>query len=90
MKDGHTSTQSEDKAFRPSTPEGIEAPARHIHIVSEEVKPPAPEAGDDSQPSEDSKPERPEGGEDSQEPEQPSAQPAEEPNSPEENEEKNQ
>ena len=41
VENAYASTRSEDKAFRPSTPEGIEAPARHIHIVSEEIKPPA-------------------------------------------------
>ncbi len=41
VESAYASTRSEDKAFRPSTPEGIEAPARHIHIVSEEIKPPA-------------------------------------------------
>ena len=42
--DAYASTRQKSQgSFRPSQPEGIEAPAKHIHIVSEEIKPPAPE-----------------------------------------------
>ena len=49
VEDAYASTRQEVQgSFRPSQPEGIEAPAKHIHIVSEEIKPPAPEgAGED-------------------------------------------
>ena len=40
VESAYTSTRSADKAFRPSTPDGIEPPARNIHIVSEPVQAP--------------------------------------------------
>ena len=44
VEDAYASTRKKSQgSFRPSQPEGIEAPAKHIHIVSEEIKPPAPE-----------------------------------------------
>ena len=47
VEDAYASTRKSDKAFRPSVPDVIEAPAKHIHIVSEEVKAPALDDGDD-------------------------------------------
>ena len=46
VEDAYASTRKSDKAFRPSVPDVIEAPAKHIHIVSEEVKAPALDVGD--------------------------------------------
>ena len=46
VEDAYASTRKSDKAFRPSVPDVIEAPAKHIHIVSEEVKAPALDDGD--------------------------------------------
>ena len=39
---GGGQSEEEQKAFRPSQPDVIEAPARHIHMVSEPVLPPEP------------------------------------------------
>ena len=47
VESAYTSTRSADKAFRPSTPDGIEAPAKHIHMVSEPPKPPALDDGEE-------------------------------------------
>ena len=47
VEDAYASTRKSEKAFRPSVPDVIEAPAKHIHIVSEEVKPPALDEGED-------------------------------------------
>ena len=44
-------TRKAQKAFRPSQPDQIEAPAKHIHIVSEEIK--APQQPDDGEQPED-------------------------------------
>ena len=78
VEDAYASTRKTEKSFRPSQPDQIEAPAKHIHIVSEEIKPPKtdedgeqpkpePESGD--QPGE-GQPEQPAGGD---QPEQPNA-----------------
>ena len=48
VEDAYASTRKSEKAFRPSVPDVIEAPAKHIHIVSEEVKPPALDEGEAS------------------------------------------
>ena len=57
VEEAYASTHRKEGSFRPSTPDRIEPPARHIHIVSEPVvAPPLPE-GD---PEED-KPEQPDG-----------------------------
>ena len=42
VEDAYASTRKAQKAFRPSQPDQIEAPAKHIHIVSEEIKAPIP------------------------------------------------
>ena len=55
VESAYTSTRSADKAFRPSTPDGIEAPAKHIHMVSEPPKPPVPDDGEEG-PSGDQEP----------------------------------
>ena len=78
VEDAYASTrQRGQNSFRPSQPEGIEAPAKHIHIVSEEIKAPAPEdpEADESSPE---SPDAPTG-----EPEQPagSQDPAQSPDS---------
>ena len=50
VENAYASTrQSDQPAFRPSQPDRIEPPARHIHMISEEIKPPAPEEEDQSQ-----------------------------------------
>ena len=75
VEDAYASTRKTEKAFRPSQPDQIEAPAKHIHIVSEEIKPPKtdedeepkPEAESGDQPGE-GQPEQPDGGD---QPEQP-------------------
>ncbi|MDY3906839.1 MAG: ATP-dependent zinc metalloprotease FtsH [Lawsonibacter sp.] len=52
VEDAYASTrQRGQNSFRPSQPEGIEAPAKHIHIVSEEIKAPAPEDPEADEPS---------------------------------------
>ena len=52
VEDAYASTrQRGQNSFRPSQPEGIEAPAKHIHIVSEEIKAPAPEDPETDEPS---------------------------------------
>ena len=59
VEDAYASTRKQEQpAFRPSQPDRIEPPARHIHIVSEEIKAPPlveEDASDnqESQPSED-------------------------------------
>jgi len=45
------------KAFRPSQPDVIEAPARHIHMVSEPVLPPEPQEEPEEKPETEEKPE---------------------------------
>ena len=57
-------------------PGDIEPPARNIHMVSEEIKPPALDEGDDTPPQDGAEPEQPE----QEESGQPSAQPEEEQN----------
>ena len=47
VEDAYASTRKSEKAFRPSQPDQIEAPAKHIHIVSEEIKPPKPDEGEE-------------------------------------------
>ena len=57
VEDAYASTRKAvPGSFRPSQPEGIEAPAKHIHIVSEEIKAP-PLEGDDQK--EEASPEEP-------------------------------
>ena len=60
VEDAYASTRKAEKAFRPSVPDVIEAPAKHIHIVSEEIKAPALEDGEgekpEEEPTEDNKP----------------------------------
>ena len=52
VEDAYASTRKKSQgSFRPSQPEGIEAPAKHIHIVSEEIKAPAPEDPETDGPS---------------------------------------
>ena len=51
VEDAYASTRKAQKAFRPSQPDQIEAPAKHIHIVSEEIK--APQQPDDGEQTED-------------------------------------
>jgi len=55
VEDAYASTRKLEGGFRPSAPDVIEAPARHIHIVSEEIK--APQL-----PEEDGPEEQPDGG----------------------------
>jgi cell division protease FtsH len=57
VEDAYASTRQSRDSFRPSQPDGIEAPAKHIHIISEEIKPPAPDGEDGEAPQDDSKPE---------------------------------
>ena len=47
----------EQKAFRPSQPDVIEAPARHIHMVSEPVVAPPLEEAEEEKPETEEKPE---------------------------------
>ena len=60
VEDAYASTRKNDKSFRPSVPDVIEAPAKHIHMVSEEIKAPALEDGEgekqEEEPTEDDKP----------------------------------
>ena len=50
VENAYASTRQPDQpAFRPSQPDRIEPPARHIHMISEEIKPPAPDEEDQSQ-----------------------------------------
>ena len=44
LVDNYGATREEPKLFRPSTPDVIEAPAKHINIVSEPVPMPDFEA----------------------------------------------
>ena len=46
LVDNYGATREEPKLFRPSTPDVIEAPAKHINIVSEPVPMPDYEAGE--------------------------------------------
>ena len=84
VEDAYASTrQRTQNSFRPSQPEGIEAPAKHIHIVSKEIKAPAPEdpEADESSPeSPDAPADEPEQSAGSQDPTQSpdSAEPPEE------------
>ena len=58
VEDAYASTRKSEKAFRPSQPDQIEAPAKHIHIVSEEIKPPKPdEGGEEPEPGSGDRPE---------------------------------
>jgi len=58
VEDAYASTIQREKSFRPSAPDQIEAPAQHIHIVSEAPKPPelpgVQEEKTDGEPSEES------------------------------------
>ncbi len=49
VEEAYASTRKSDKDFRPSIPEVIEGPAKHIHMISEEIKPPALGEGEPSQ-----------------------------------------
>ena len=69
VEDAYTSTRKQEQpSFRPSQPDHIEPPARHIHMISEEIK--APFLEEDTQSQEDETAEK-----DSQDPEA-SAQPS--------------
>ena len=54
VEESYASTRSEQEGFRPSVPNAIEAPAKHISMTSEKIVPPdereeaAPETGDDA------------------------------------------
>ncbi len=63
VEDAYASTRKQEQpSFRPSQPDHIEPPARHIHMISEEIK--APSLDEDGQSQEDETAEK-----DSQEPE---------------------
>ena len=50
VEDAYASTRKQEQpAFRPSQPDHIEPPARHIHMISEEIKAPALEEDTTSQ-----------------------------------------
>ncbi|RHR10316.1 ATP-dependent metallopeptidase FtsH/Yme1/Tma family protein [Pseudoflavonifractor sp. AF19-9AC] len=50
VEDAYASTRKQEQpAFRPSQPDHIEPPARHIHMISEEIKAPALEEDTPSQ-----------------------------------------
>ena len=52
VEDAYTSTRKQEQpSFRPSQPDHIEPPARHIHMISEEIK--APSLEEDAQSQED-------------------------------------
>ena len=72
VEDAYASTRSKARPL----PGDIEPPARNIHMVSEEIKPPALDEGDDTPPQDGAEPEQPE----QEESGQPSAQPEEEQN----------
>ena len=41
VENPYASTRAEDKAFRPSSPETIEAPAKKVHMISQKIEAPA-------------------------------------------------
>jgi cell division protease FtsH len=49
VEDAYASTRNSQGSFRPSQPDQIEAPAKHIHIVSQEIKAPGKTDEDSSQ-----------------------------------------
>ena len=53
VEDAYASTKQKQNGFRPSQPEVIEAPAKHIHMVSEPIAAPAPDesAAEETQPA---------------------------------------
>lgn len=58
VEDAYASTRKSEKAFRPSRPEQIDPPAKHIHIISQEIKaPPSPDDASEGEPSPEEKPE---------------------------------
>ena len=40
VENPYASTRAEDKAFRPSSPETIEAPAKKVHMISQKIESP--------------------------------------------------
>ncbi len=69
VEEAYATTRKSEHAYRPTVPEGIEAPAKHIHIVSQQIAPPESEGQGDAPPE----------GEDTagRQPEEPSQQPGE-------------
>ena len=58
VEDAYASTRKSEKAFRPSRPEQIDPPAKHIHIISQEIKaPPSPDDASEGEPFPEEKPE---------------------------------
>ena len=55
VENPYASTRAEDKAFRPSSPETIEAPAKKVHMISQKIESPvsdpSPSGGDAPQES---------------------------------------
>ena len=75
VEDAYASTRKKEiGSFRPSQPDHIEPPAKHIHMVSEEIKPPAPSTeepkDEDASQPEESEPPETENGESDPQPEQ--------------------
>ena len=70
VEDAYASTRkTNEPAFRPSQPDRIEPPARHIHMVSEEIKAPELPEGENAEESEEKPSETPDAPQ--SEPEQP-------------------
>ena len=53
VENPYASTRAEDKAFRPSSPETIEAPAKKVHMISQKIEAPEPQTEDASDSPED-------------------------------------
>ena len=52
VEDAYASTRKSDGGFRPSVPNSIEAPAKHISMTSEKIEmPPLEDASDESSPA---------------------------------------
>ena len=51
LVEGAYASTKKVKGFRPSQPDVIEAPAKHIHMISEEIKPPTLEEPEDEKPA---------------------------------------
>ena len=52
VENPYASTRAEDKAFRPSSPETIEAPAKKVHMISQKIESP-------EEPAQEGQPEKP-------------------------------
>ena len=52
VENPYASTRAEDKAFRPSSPETIEAPAKKVHMISQKIESP-------EEPAQEGQPENP-------------------------------